>query len=116
MQVHVDCSSESVDKVYNALKSAFEVYKTIREQSCKGYITYKEDTRADGEKIQTYQDYHPYLFSQCTSGLYKEFSSFSEAIDDFYSNMDEQKQVIFYLKIFMKFYRTNGRLIWRRRL
>lgn len=53
--MHIDATTENVAKVYEALIKGFDIYQAIRQNQCKGFITYKEDTRADGEKLETYQ-------------------------------------------------------------
>ncbi|CAI4226947.1 unnamed protein product [Auanema sp. JU1783] len=89
---NVDNTPEDIKRVHDALVKGSVVYDTIKATPCKGFITYKNDQRADGTPLETYQDYHPYLFTQCASGPFKEFPSFSEAVDEFYSKLDEQKQ------------------------
>lgn len=63
----------------------------------KGYIIQKREPRpsqVDGEAdefIELNEEYHPCLFAQHASKVYKEFDSFDAAVDEFYSTFESQK-------------------------
>lgn len=62
----------------------------------KGYIIQKKEIRLVTEtnkepEFFSNQDFHPMLFEQHKTMPYKEFSSFNEAVDEFFSSMESQK-------------------------
>uniref|UniRef100_A0AC34FTK1 Uncharacterized protein n=1 Tax=Panagrolaimus sp. ES5 TaxID=591445 RepID=A0AC34FTK1_9BILA len=93
--VDLDGSIASITKVKEALKLAEEIQENIHQNPTKGYICYQNIQLGDGTLAETYHEYHPYDFVQFTLPTSKfdvhEYSTFSEAIDKFYSVLDEQK-------------------------
>ncbi|XP_009864676.1 PREDICTED: nuclear export mediator factor NEMF [Apaloderma vittatum] len=88
---------ETVEKVLTALEKA-EEYMTLTDNfSGKGYIIQKREKKpsleADkpAEDIYTYEEFHPFLFSQHSKCPYLEFDSFNKAVDEFYSKLEGQK-------------------------
>ncbi|NWW91760.1 NEMF factor, partial [Rhynochetos jubatus] len=90
-------SKENIEKVLSALEKA-EEYMTLTDSfSGKGYIIQKREKKpsleADkpAEDIYTYEEFHPFLFSQHSKCPYLEFDSFNKAADEFYSKLEGQK-------------------------
>uniref|UniRef100_H9GUL0 Ribosome quality control complex subunit NEMF n=1 Tax=Anolis carolinensis TaxID=28377 RepID=H9GUL0_ANOCA len=64
---------------------------------CQGYIIQKREKKPSlepekpAEEILTYEEFHPFLFSQYTKCPFVEFDSFNKAVDEFYSKLEGQK-------------------------
>ncbi|NXF11731.1 NEMF factor, partial [Smithornis capensis] len=90
-------SKENLEKVLSALKKAEEYMALTDNFSGKGYIIQKKEKKpsleADkpAEEIYTYEEFHPFLFSQHSKCPYLEFGSFNKATDEFYSKLEGQK-------------------------
>uniref|UniRef100_O60524-5 Isoform 5 of Ribosome quality control complex subunit NEMF n=1 Tax=Homo sapiens TaxID=9606 RepID=O60524-5 len=71
--------------------------KVDEKLETKGYIIQKREIKpsleADKpvEDILTYEEFHPFLFSQHSQCPYIEFESFDKAVDEFYSKIEGQK-------------------------
>uniref|UniRef100_A0A7E4VFA8 NFACT-R_1 domain-containing protein n=1 Tax=Panagrellus redivivus TaxID=6233 RepID=A0A7E4VFA8_PANRE len=93
--VDVTETPEDVTKVAQALQIANELQEKIRVTPSNGYITYQTHTHPDGTTAESYQEYHPYNFAQFSLPTSKvqvhEYPTFSEAVDSFYSVLDDQK-------------------------
>uniref|UniRef100_A0A8B9M4V4 Ribosome quality control complex subunit NEMF n=1 Tax=Accipiter nisus TaxID=211598 RepID=A0A8B9M4V4_9AVES len=90
-------SKENIEKVLAALEKA-EEYMTLTDNfSGKGYIIQKKEKKPSlepdkpAEDIYTYEEFHPFLFSQHSKCPYLEFDSFNKAADEFYSKLEGQK-------------------------
>ncbi|NXT18729.1 NEMF factor, partial [Syrrhaptes paradoxus] len=90
-------SLENIEKVLAALEKA-EEYMTLTDNfSGKGYIIQKREKKPSlepdkpAEDIYTYEEFHPFLFSQHSKCPYLEFDSFNKAADEFYSKLEGQK-------------------------
>ncbi|KFP50324.1 Nuclear export mediator factor Nemf, partial [Cathartes aura] len=90
-------SKENIEKVLTALEKA-EEYMTLTDSfSGKGYIIQKREKKPSlepdkpAEDIYTYEEFHPFLFSQHSKCPYLEFDSFNKAADEFYSKLEGQK-------------------------
>ncbi|EMP31128.1 Nuclear export mediator factor Nemf, partial [Chelonia mydas] len=63
----------------------------------KGYILQKREKKPSlepdkpAEEILTYEEFHPFLFSQHLKCPYMEFETFDKAVDEFYSKLEGQK-------------------------
>uniref|UniRef100_A0A8C0GI53 Ribosome quality control complex subunit NEMF n=1 Tax=Chelonoidis abingdonii TaxID=106734 RepID=A0A8C0GI53_CHEAB len=63
----------------------------------RGYIIQKREKKPSlepdkpAEEILTYEEFHPFLFSQHLKCPYMEFESFDKAVDEFYSKLEGQK-------------------------
>ncbi|CAJ0750169.1 14311_t:CDS:10 [Entrophospora sp. SA101] len=111
----IDKSSSSPSEAspyLTALEAGFaEADKIIEDcanKTQKGYIillqhveTFKnpKDNDDDGEKTQqedlvTYNEFHPFLFEQHKTKIYKEFDSFDLAVDEYYSSLESQKLIL----------------------
>ncbi|NWY03110.1 NEMF factor, partial [Nothoprocta ornata] len=88
---------ENIERVLGALEKA-EEYMTLTDNfSGKGYIIQKREKKPSlepdkpPEDIYTYEEFHPFLFSQHSKCPYLEFDSFNKAADEFYSKLEGQK-------------------------
>ncbi|NXW48544.1 NEMF factor, partial [Nyctiprogne leucopyga] len=90
-------SKENIEKVLSALEKAEEYLALTDNFSGKGYIIQKREKKPSlepdkpAEDIYTYEEFHPFLFSQHSKCPYLEFDSFNKAADEFYSKLEAQK-------------------------
>uniref|UniRef100_A0A8C2T320 Ribosome quality control complex subunit NEMF n=1 Tax=Coturnix japonica TaxID=93934 RepID=A0A8C2T320_COTJA len=96
--VKVDQHMEkNIEKVLSALEKAEEYMALTEDFSGKGYIIQKKEKKPSlepnkpAEDIYTYEEFHPFLFSQHSKCPYLEFDSFNKAADEFYSKLEGQK-------------------------
>ncbi|VDN00887.1 unnamed protein product [Thelazia callipaeda] len=92
-KIGISISKEEADisKLLNALQLAQEIFNNVRQNPTPGFLMYKEDVKTDGTIVETYQEYHPFKFSQFNERQIKQFSSFSECVDEFFSKLESQK-------------------------
>ncbi|XP_074852270.1 ribosome quality control complex subunit NEMF isoform X2 [Carettochelys insculpta] len=90
-------SKENIESLLAALQKAEEYMKVTNNFSGKGYIIQKREKKPSlepdkpAEEILTYEEFHPFLFSQHLKCPYMEFESFDKAVDEFYSKLEGQK-------------------------
>ncbi|XP_030418670.1 nuclear export mediator factor NEMF isoform X1 [Gopherus evgoodei] len=90
-------SKENIERVLAALQKAEEYMKITNNFSGKGYIIQKREKKPSlepdkpAEEILTYEEFHPFLFSQHLKCPNMEFESFDKAVDEFYSKLEGQK-------------------------
>ncbi|XP_023782993.1 nuclear export mediator factor NEMF [Cyanistes caeruleus] len=88
---------ENLEKVLSALEKAEEYMALTDNFSGKGYVIQKREKKPSlepdkpAEDIYTYEEFHPFLFSQHSKCPYLEFDSFNKATDEFYSKLEGQK-------------------------
>ncbi|XP_059514765.1 ribosome quality control complex subunit NEMF isoform X6 [Myotis daubentonii] len=89
--------SKDIEKVLVCLQKAEDYMKTTSNFRGKGYIIQKREIKPSlevdkpTEDILTYEEFHPFLFSQHSQCPYIEFESFDKAVDEFYSKIEGQK-------------------------
>ncbi|KAM6202057.1 ribosome quality control complex subunit NEMF [Rhynchocyon petersi] len=89
--------SKDIEKVLVCLQKADDYMKTTFSCRGKGYIIQKREVKPrleldkPTEDILTYEEFHPFLFSQHSQCPYIEFESFDKAVDEFYSKIEGQK-------------------------
>ncbi|XP_006899268.1 PREDICTED: nuclear export mediator factor NEMF [Elephantulus edwardii] len=89
--------SKDIEKVLACLQKAEDYMKTTFSHCGKGYIIQKREVKPrleidkPVEDILTYEEFHPFLFSQHLQCPYIEFESFDKAVDEFYSKIEGQK-------------------------
>ncbi|XP_007537808.1 ribosome quality control complex subunit NEMF isoform X1 [Erinaceus europaeus] len=89
--------SKDIEKVLICLQKAEDYMKATSSFSGKGYIIQKRERKPSlevdkpTEDILTYEEFHPFLFSQHSQCPYIEFESFDKAVDEFYSKIEGQK-------------------------
>ncbi|KAM5235656.1 ribosome quality control complex subunit NEMF [Ctenodactylus gundi] len=97
VKVDEKLQSKDIEKILICMKKAEDYAKQTSTFSGKGYIIQKREIKpsleADKpvEDILTYEEFHPFLFSQHSQCPYIEFESFDKAVDEFYSKIEGQK-------------------------
>ncbi|CAH0550689.1 unnamed protein product [Brassicogethes aeneus] len=88
--------SKDIDTLHAALTEAEQIFSESKKSHTKGYIIQKKEERVatddSGAKIMySNQEFHPILFEQHKLMPFKEFDSFNQAVDEFYSTAEDQK-------------------------
>nr|XP_056708215.1 ribosome quality control complex subunit NEMF [Euleptes europaea] len=89
--------SKDFERLLVALQKAEEYMETLDSFDGKGFIIQKREKKPSlepnkpTEEILTYEEFHPFLFSQHSKCPYVEFESFNKAVDEFYSKLESQK-------------------------
>ncbi|XP_060789872.1 ribosome quality control complex subunit NEMF-like isoform X2 [Neoarius graeffei] len=89
--------TEAGPKLLEALQMAESYMEKAAKFSGKGYIIQKTEKKPSmtpdkpHEELLTYEEFHPFFFSQHSKSSYLEFESFDKAIDEFFSKMESQK-------------------------
>lgn len=97
VKVDEKLESKDIERVLTCLQKAEEYMKTTSNFRGKGYIIQKREIKPSlevdkpSEDILTYEEFHPFLFSQHSQCPYIEFESFDKAVDEFYSKIEGQK-------------------------
>lgn len=97
VKVDEKLESKDIEKVLVCIQKAEDYMKTASSFSGKGYIIQKREIKPSleidkpVEVILTYEEFHPFLFSQHSQCPYIEFESFDKAVDEFYSKIEGQK-------------------------
>lgn len=97
VKVDEKLESKDIERVLTCLQKAEEYMKTTSNFRGKGYIIQKREIKPSlevdkpSEDILTYEEFHPFLFSQHSQCQYIEFESFDKAVDEFYSKIEGQK-------------------------
>ncbi|XP_018579710.1 nuclear export mediator factor NEMF homolog [Anoplophora glabripennis] len=84
---------EDIGKVMDAVYEAENIFQLAKQNHEKGFITQKKEERPTetSEVFYSNQEFHPMLFQQHSSMPHKEFDSFNEAVDEFFSSFESQK-------------------------
>ncbi|KAJ3224729.1 hypothetical protein HK099_007978 [Clydaea vesicula] len=114
-QFNLDCDSDYMHSLLVLLKNADKLIEEISQNpKTKGYVFYKlkenkNEPSGDINEINPlplseealavstnyiYTDFQPFLFEQLKELPYLEFNSFDEAVDDYYSKNESQKQLL----------------------
>ncbi|KAK9767340.1 hypothetical protein K7432_002958 [Basidiobolus ranarum] len=94
--------SPRLDTLLEAYQKADKMVELCGSGQQKGYIILKKHDgngmrapkQDDGEEesvLETYEEFHPFLFEQHSTKSYREFSSFDKAVDEFFSALESQK-------------------------
>ncbi|KAF5892257.1 nuclear export mediator factor NEMF, partial [Clarias magur] len=89
--------TEAGPKLLEALQMAEHYMEKAANFNGKGYIIQKTEKKPSmtpdkpHEELLTYEEFHPFFFSQHATSPYIEFESFDKAIDEFFSKMESQK-------------------------
>jgi predicted ribosome quality control (RQC) complex YloA/Tae2 family protein len=80
----------------NAVNDGEKMLRQALTATSKGYLLQKREVRpnpgSDGDKYYyTNVEYHPFLSEMNKNEPFKEFGTFTEAVDEFYSSMESQK-------------------------
>lgn len=87
--IHLD--ETSVNQIMEVCMRAREIYDILRENPSKGYLSFVTQKRSDGSTFESYEEFHPFCFKQFCLSNTREFSSFSDCLDEFFSNLNSQK-------------------------
>lgn len=86
---------EDTDRLLSGLEEAEKILEDIKKATGKGYIIQKKEMKPlqDGGEdfLLANVDFHPMLLEQNKNQPYKEFETFDEAVDEYYSSMEGQK-------------------------
>ncbi|KAI5101931.1 hypothetical protein C0J45_7283 [Silurus meridionalis] len=89
--------SEAGPKLLEALQMAETYMEKAANFDGKGFIIQKTEKKPSmtpdkpHDELLTYEEFHPFFFSQHLKSSYVEFESFDKAIDEFFSKMESQK-------------------------
>ncbi|KAI8354448.1 fibronectin-binding protein A N-terminus-domain-containing protein [Mortierella sp. GBAus27b] len=88
--------SPQMEALLTALQGADTIIEKGGNDDRKGYIIMlkhkkKNEDDPNEKELITYDEFHPYLFSQHESQAYKEFESFDAAVDEFFSATESQR-------------------------
>ncbi|RHZ69460.1 hypothetical protein Glove_283g31 [Diversispora epigaea] len=96
--------SEQLKFLELGFAEAEQIINECANSKQKGYIillqqneTSKNEKNEEGEKEdepEIYNEFHPFLFEQHKSKIYKEFDSFDLCVDEYYSSMESQKLIM----------------------
>ncbi|KAJ2726060.1 hypothetical protein GGI07_000843 [Coemansia sp. Benny D115] len=84
-------SQKNIDALLAAYSEAFEIATKLGREVCPGYITYEAQGKSSSEDGEMFDDFGPWLFAQYKERPHKEFASFCEAADVFFSNIEAQR-------------------------
>lgn len=88
--------SSDVQTLMNAINDANDIIKLATSNKHKGVIIQKRELKPTPENQEPEYfyhniEYHPFLFHQHKDMPHKEFESFDQAVDEFYSTLEGQK-------------------------
>ncbi|KAI7860665.1 hypothetical protein BDC45DRAFT_429820 [Circinella umbellata] len=87
--------SPMMQALIKSFQEAEEMVESTKNNVPKGYITLLPDVKQkEGEednRLEFYDEFHPYLYKQHESQPYKEFATFDSAVDEFFSAIEAQK-------------------------
>ncbi|KAI9492473.1 fibronectin-binding protein A N-terminus-domain-containing protein [Zychaea mexicana] len=90
--------SPMMQDLIKAFAEGDEMVESTKNNVPRGYIILLEDKKApakegeeDDNRIEIYDEFHPYLYKQHESRPYKEFNTFDSAVDEFFSAIEAQK-------------------------
>uniref|UniRef100_A0A182JMM1 NFACT RNA-binding domain-containing protein n=1 Tax=Anopheles atroparvus TaxID=41427 RepID=A0A182JMM1_ANOAO len=80
----------------SAINDAESMLRAAQKEPSPGYILQKKEVKPtkEGEREEYYftnLEYHPFLYNQYQGEPFKEFDSFTTAVDEFYSSLESQK-------------------------
>lgn len=86
-------SEEDLKKLVEALQQAEHIIDRALQDKSAGYILQKKEVRgaASEDFLLSNQEFHPMVFLQMRGHPVKEFPSFDQAVDEFYSSQESQK-------------------------
>lgn len=94
-------SNVDAEEVAPTILKALEMAEVYMEKTAsfngKGYIVQKTEKKPSltqgnpSKELLTYDEFHPFLFTQHATSPYLEFDSFDKAVDEFFSKMESQR-------------------------
>ncbi|KAI9483824.1 MAG: fibronectin-binding protein A N-terminus-domain-containing protein [Benjaminiella poitrasii] len=99
MKVATDFDTSEDSPMLHSLLEGFEkgdeLIKSTKDTVPEGFIVLLDDKKnqktEDKEKIEIYDEFHPYLYKQFENRAYKKFETFDKAVDEFFSAIESQK-------------------------
>ncbi|KAJ1821675.1 hypothetical protein LPJ56_001171 [Coemansia sp. RSA 2599] len=83
--------SARVDALLEAYAEAFDIVQQLGQNICPGFITCQPGS-TDSAEEQLFDEFAPWLFEQYKQrSSYREYASFADAADVFFSNIEAQK-------------------------
>ncbi|KAJ2548306.1 hypothetical protein EV175_004878 [Coemansia sp. RSA 1933] len=91
--VDLDSQSPQIEALIAAYAEAYEIVQKLKTSVQPGYITFLNSAEGEEEEEEdlVFDDFGPWLFEQYADKQYKEYASFSDAADVFFSNIEAQK-------------------------
>ncbi|CAH1163719.1 unnamed protein product [Phaedon cochleariae] len=88
--------ANNIDALMSAINEAEHLFQKSLSGHNEGYIIQKREERVATEansssEFLSNQEFHPILFEQHKSLPHKDFTSFNEAVDEFFSSLESQK-------------------------
>ncbi|KAK3914670.1 Nuclear export mediator factor NEMF-like protein [Frankliniella fusca] len=86
-------SDEDIGKLVEALQQAEHMIDRALQEPSRGYILQKKEVRDPSSEdfLLSNQEFHPAIFLQMRGLPIKEFPTFDQAIDEFFSSQESQK-------------------------
>ncbi|KAJ2123126.1 hypothetical protein IW147_002819 [Coemansia sp. RSA 720] len=85
----IDPQSPQISALVEAYRDAFDIAEKLGREVCPGYIAFLP--KKSDEDDDVFDDFGPWMFDQYCNKPNKEFASFSDAADVFFSNIEAQK-------------------------
>ncbi|CAD6195070.1 unnamed protein product [Caenorhabditis auriculariae] len=82
---------EVIEKVDEIQGLYDEIWESISAKNCQGFVTYNLQKREDGVVYEMYKDFNPMQITDKGTET-KVFPTFCEAVDEFFSKIESQKQ------------------------
>ncbi|XP_034241273.1 nuclear export mediator factor NEMF homolog [Thrips palmi] len=86
-------SEEDISKLMESLQQAEHMIDRALQEKSRGYILQKKELRDPSSEdfFLSNQEFHPTVFLQMRGQPIREFDSFDQAVDEFYSSQESQK-------------------------
>ncbi|KAJ2850887.1 hypothetical protein IWW36_001513 [Coemansia brasiliensis] len=81
--------SPQITALVDAYGKALDIVERLGREVCPGYISFLPQKEGDDDEV--FDEFGPWLFEQYRNRQYREFPSFSDAADVFFSNIEAQK-------------------------
>ncbi|KAI7904244.1 uncharacterized protein BX663DRAFT_431769 [Cokeromyces recurvatus] len=100
LKVATDFDTSEDSPMLHALLEGFnkgdELIKSTKDSVPEGFIILLNDKESqkiedNEEKVEIYDEFHPYLYKQFENRTYKKFATFDKAVDEFFSAIESQK-------------------------
>lgn len=79
----------------NAINNMYTMMKTAMEEPSAGFIIQKKEAKPTQDGAEDFYftniEFHPFLYNQYIKEPIREFPSFVQAVDEFFSNVESQK-------------------------
>ena len=86
---------EDFDVLMNSINDMYSMMQKAKEEPSAGFIVQKKEAKPTQDGIEEFYftnvEFHPFLYNQYIKEPIREFPSFVQAVDEFYSNLESQK-------------------------